>query len=66
MQEDSRFPFRTSIIIKPPEISVNELINYPKTSSIIELRSENDKEVAELVITDDWPLKLAVSLLIKG
>ena len=25
MQEDSRFPFRTSVIIKPSEVSANEL-----------------------------------------
>ena len=36
MQEDSRFLFRTSVIIKPSDVSANELINYPKISSIME------------------------------
>ena len=43
MQEDSRFPFRTSVIIRPSEVSANELINYPKIFSVMELRSKNDK-----------------------
>ena len=44
MQEGSRFPFRTSVIIKPSDVSANELNNYPKISkisSIVELGSKN-------------------------
>ena len=41
-QEASKFPFRISVIIKPSEVSVNELINYPKTASNKELRSKNN------------------------
>ena len=37
----SRFPFRTSVIIKSSELSAYELKNYPKISRIMELRSEN-------------------------
>ena len=43
MEEDSRFPLRTSVIMKPSEVSENELKNYPKTSSIMEFRSKNGK-----------------------
>ena len=42
-QENARFLFRTSVIIKPSEVSANELRNYSKIYSIIKLRSENDK-----------------------
>ena len=40
-QGDSIFPFRTSVIIKPSEVSAYELKNYQKISSIMELRSKN-------------------------
>ena len=36
----SRFPFRTLVIIKHSEVSANELINFPKITSIMELRSK--------------------------
>ena len=43
MQDDSRSPFRTSVIIKPSEVSANELKKLSKISSIMELGSENYK-----------------------
>ena len=34
LQEASKFPFRASVIMKPSEGSKNELIKYPKISSV--------------------------------
>ena len=47
MQEVSRFPFRTSFIIKPSEVSANELINYPKTLWNYDLKISGPKLIME-------------------